>query len=148
MARGHRADPLEPAQALDRVHRAALGLVDDVVERRDLIEPERPGELRDRLDRRRARRAERDDERGGQDDDARVARVVRRGDALQTLLRLAHRGAGEAQRAAELEDERVELALVAQATIRISREVLFRRRPPSSVHVTMSSMRTPKRPDR
>jgi hypothetical protein len=35
-----------------------------------------------------------------------------------------------------------------QDTIRISWLVLFRRRPPSSVTVTMSSMRTPKRPGR
>ena len=34
------------------------------------------------------------------------------------------------------------------STIRISRLVLFRRRPPSSVATTMSSMRTPKRPGR
>lgn len=34
------------------------------------------------------------------------------------------------------------------STIAISRDVVFRRRPPSSVTVTMSSMRTPKRPGR
>ncbi|GAA0489818.1 hypothetical protein GCM10010361_63900 [Streptomyces olivaceiscleroticus] len=33
-------------------------------------------------------------------------------------------------------------------TIPISRAVLFNRRPPVSVHVTMSSIRTPKRPGR
>ena len=35
-----------------------------------------------------------------------------------------------------------------QATIRSSWLVLFRRRPPSSVATTMSSIRTPKRPGR
>ncbi len=36
----------------------------------------------------------------------------------------------------------------AQLTTAISRAVSFSRRPPDSVHVTMSSIRTPKRPGR
>ena len=56
-------------------------------------------------------------------------------------------GQGAAQ--GDLRDVPVGLAgAYVEATIRISREVLFRRRPPSSVTVTMSSIRTPKRPAR
>jgi hypothetical protein len=83
-------------------------------------------------------------------DTMRASDAVGHGDRREPLLGLAHRRAREAERAAELEDERLQRAcvLARQPTICSSRGVLFRRRPPSSVTVTMSSMRTPKRLDR
>ena len=57
VARRHRADALQPAQALGRLDLAPLGLVHELVERRDLIKAQRAGELRDRLGRRPRRRA-------------------------------------------------------------------------------------------
>ena len=121
---------------------------DELVQSRDLVEAQRARELRRGLDRRPSGPSERDHHRGRQHDDASVRSAGRGDDPGEALLRLAHGRAGQAQRAPELEHERVQIAgpLGGQCTICISRVVLFRRRPPSSVTVTMSSIRTPKRP--
>ena len=144
----HRVDRAQPAQPLRRLDLAALGLVHDLVQSRDLVEAQRARELRRGLDRRPSGPSERDHHRGRQHDDASVLSAGRGDDPGEALLRLAHGRARQAQRAPELEHERVQIAgpLGGQCTICISRVVLFRRRPPSSVTVTMSSIRTPKRP--
>ncbi len=71
------------------------------------------------------------------------------GDRAQAILDQAHGVVAHGERGAEAEQQCSDVVCVRlQDTIRISWSVLFRRRPPSSVTVTMSSIRTPKRSGR
>ena len=88
---------MQPAQALRRLDVASLGLVDELVERGDLVEPERARELRDRLDGCPAGAPEGDHQCRWQHDDARLARAARNSDPSEPLLCLTHRRAGEAK---------------------------------------------------
>jgi hypothetical protein len=155
----HRTDAPQAQEALARIDVAALGVLHEVVEGGDLVQAQRAGELRDGLDRRPAGATEGDDQCGRKHDDARAARAAGRRDRAEMALGLADWRAGEAERTPELEHERVQLAELdgrgpssrvggGQWTIRSSCGVPLNRRPPSSVTVTMSSIRTPKRPER
>ena len=93
--------------------------------------------------------AERDDDQRREQADARVWIAVGGGDRAQAILDQAHGVVAHRERGAEAEQQRPDVVCVRlQDTIRISWLVLFRRRPPSSVTVTMSSIRTPKRSGR
>jgi hypothetical protein len=69
--RPHRADGLKPAKAVRGIDLAALGLVHELVQSRDLVQPQRSDLLRRGLDRRPPALPEGDHDRGRQHDDAR-----------------------------------------------------------------------------
>jgi transposase len=93
--------------------------------------------------------AERDDDQRREQADARMWIAVGGGDRAQAILDQAHGVVTHRERGAEAEQQCPDVVGVRlQDTIRISWLVLFRRRPPPSVTVTMSSIRTPKRSGR
>ena len=145
-ARGQ--DLAQLGQRLRRCELGALGAAGDGDDLGRLVQPELADAV-DGSDGGRLAVAERDDEQRREQADARVWIAVGGGDRAQAILDQAHGVVTHRERGAEAEQQCPDVVCVRlQDTIRISWLVLFRRRPPSSVTVTMSSMRTPKRSGR
>ena len=136
-------------QRLRRCELGALGAAGDGDDLGRLVEPELADAV-DGSDGGRLTLAERDDEQRREQADARVWIAVGGGDRAQAILDQAHGVVAHGERGAEAEQQCSDVVVDVrlQDTIRISWVVLFRRRPPSSVTVTMSSIRTPKRSGR
>ena len=107
----HRADLLEPHDAVGRSDRSALGVLGEHVHGRDLVEPRRRGKPRRGLDRRGATRRQREEERGRQDAEAGVRQTVGTRDVGQTALDRVDGLSDRAQRGAETREEHLELVL-------------------------------------
>jgi hypothetical protein len=126
----------------------ALGAAGDGDDLGRLVQPELADAV-DGSDPGRLALAERDDDQRREQADARVWIAVGGGDRAQAILDQAHGVVTHRECGAEAEQQCPHVVCVRlQDTIRISWLVLFRRRPASSVTVTMSSMRTPKRSGR
>ena len=135
-------------QRLRRCELGALGAVGDGDDLGRLVEPELADAV-DGSDGRRLAVAERDDEQRREQADLCLRIAVGGRDRAQAFLDQAYGVVAHGERGAEAEQQCPDVVGVRfQDTIRISWLVLFRRRPPSSVTVTMSSMRTPKRSGR